>query len=124
MFPSHSAFVHVLGCALIASSGALVAQQFTSSVVLGTVQHPSGLVAADFHGSGALDFLIAYASSRTSGVEILSRLSNGTWGTMGRWGSGWPTGMVAAELNGDGRPEALVVQSFPGWYGLIIYSFD
>ncbi|HEX6813792.1 MAG TPA: VCBS repeat-containing protein [Planctomycetota bacterium] len=124
MLPSHSAFIQVFGCALIATSEALVAQQFTLSGIPATAGNATDLVAADFSGDGALDFLITYANPPTGGFEVLSRLANGTWGTKGIWGGGQPSAVITAEVNGDGRPDVVMASSSPAGSGVGIFSFD
>lgn len=105
---------------------ALAAQQFERETILGRGPGPSDMVTADFDVDGVLDLVVQTSSPPTSGLEVLSRAGNGRWTSR----SGFPLGangrfgLIAAELDGDGRPELLAMAAWMPTSSLQITSFD
>src|SRR5204862_3223625 len=110
LMPPRSSFLLGLGLPLLQ----LPAQQFTTTLIPSHRLSPTQASPGDFDGDGTLDLLVTSWTPPVGGLTVVSRLANGTWGSRAGMGIGAITGVVIAELTGDGRPEVLVTSASPG----------
>jgi FG-GAP-like repeat len=92
---------------------------FTAAASANAGLNPATLAAADFNGDGKLDLAVGnYSSGNASGlgpgtVSILAGNGDGTFAapvtyTIGEDSTGFPSSLLALDLNGDGRPDLAV----------------
>jgi hypothetical protein len=87
----------------------LLAAAFKGAATFPAHLAPSAVVVADFNGDGNLDIAIANRSSND--VSILLGKGNGTFNTTVNYSAGAgtdPSGIAAADFNGDGKPDLVV----------------
>jgi hypothetical protein len=73
---------------------------------------PTSIVVADFNGDGNLD--IAIANRTSNDISVLLGKGNGTFNPQVKYSSGNgtdPVAIAAADFNGDGKPDLVVVNS-------------
>jgi uncharacterized protein (TIGR03437 family) len=73
-----------------------------------------GLAVADFNGDGKLDIAIALSNSDLSNpnLEVMLGKGNGTFQSPSTvLSTGFPANVVAADMNGDGKPDLVVAVS-------------
>lgn len=107
----------------------LPAQQFTTTPVPIASLFPWSVATGDLDGDGTLDLVLATGPTPVPGgeVEVVSRLASGTWGTRTRVVTERISGVVVAEITGDGRPDLLVAQTSPApqlQRSLALFSFS
>jgi hypothetical protein len=74
---------------------------------------PDSIVVADFDGDGNLDAAVANAGS--ANVSVLLGKGDGTFKPASNYALtlvAWPVEMVAADVNGDGKPDLVVTDHF------------
>ncbi len=82
---------------------------------LGAGVKPMHLVSADFNGDGIMD--VAFIDSASNQVVVLLGNGDGTFNIQGAWKYQVPSGrpsprfLVAGDLNGDGLPDLVIVNS-------------
>ncbi len=89
--------------------------------------YPDSLVIADLRGDGKLD--VAVASQFSSNADVLLGNGDGTLQPVASYGSGgssdgWRGGVAVADVNGDGKPDLVVVNSGSGDVGVLLGNGD
>ncbi len=90
-------------------------------------EYPDSLVVADFRGDGKLD--VAAASMFSSNADVLLGNGDGTLQPVVTYGSGggsdgWRGGLAVADVNRDGKPDLVVVDSGSGEIGVLLGNGD
>ncbi len=85
---------------------------FANRVDYQTGPYPISVVAGDFHGDGKLDLALATNLDIYGRVSILDGNGDGTFGSNFDYEGGFGIyALVAADFNGDGRPDLAVVSN-------------
>lgn len=101
--------------ALVAFFGVMLqtfasAAAFKGPSTFGTHLAPISIAVADFNGDGNLDIAVANRSSND--ISVLLGKGNGTFATEVKYSAGTggpdPDSIVAADVNGDGKPDLIV----------------
>ncbi len=101
--------------ALVAFFGVMLqtfasAAAFKGPSTFGTHLAPISIAVADFNGDGNLDIAVANRSSND--ISVLLGKGNGTFATEVKYTAGTggpdPDSIVAADVNGDGKPDLIV----------------
>lgn len=95
---------------LAAASTAFAAPAFNAPSQMATAQRPAGVASADFNGDGMAD--LAVAADSIDRIDVFLGTGGGAFGPATQILTGSNTGpdsLVAADVNGDGQPDLVVV---------------
>lgn len=95
---------------LAAASTSLAAPSFNAPNQMGTPQRPGGVASADFNADGLAD--LAVTADTIDRIDIFFGTGGGAFGTpvsVFTGANSGPDSLVAADANGDGQPDLIVV---------------
>jgi hypothetical protein len=119
--PRYAALVAVCGVLLQTFASAAA---FKGPTVFGAHLAPISIAVADFNGDGNLD--IALANRSSNDISVLLGKGNGTFATQVKYAAGTggpdPVSIVAADVNGDGKPDLIVADSGTNKISVLINS--
>jgi FG-GAP-like repeat/FG-GAP repeat len=96
---------------------------FQSAVNDGAGAFPASVAVADLNGDGKLDLLVADAGGNPDYVSVLVGYGNGTFQTAVNCRVGVSNLLaVAADLNGDGKPDVVVASTGSGKVSILLNS--
>jgi hypothetical protein len=96
---------------------------FQAAVNYGAGAFPASVAVADFNGDGKLDLLVADLGGNPDYVSVLVGYGNGTFQTAVNYRVGVSNLLaVAADLNGDGKPDVAVASTGSGKVSILLNS--
>ena len=85
----------------------------------------TGIALADFDGDGNADVVAAHQNASSS-VTIFKGVADGTFLVRSNYDTGgsWPSAVAVGDLNGDGKPDVIVVNQFSNDVSVLLGNGD